>query len=175
MPQLLKHDTKLVKLLRTTSNYAAKNDSTDSFYSPPLWFAKKILNDLHLSWREAALVGVVPRVRKRLQKSAGFGYLLSEGSYGRFVCASGIVTHGPRAESATSLATLPFSFLYFQCVKPIIRIISQPSFGMLYLCVDKKSRDLRDNFRARERQLSSRIQTVREKYKFLKERNKNGY
>jgi hypothetical protein len=56
VPQLLKHDTKLVKLLRTTSNYAAKNDSTDSFYSR---FAKKILDDLHLPRREAALVILV--------------------------------------------------------------------------------------------------------------------
>ncbi|MBO7171682.1 MAG: hypothetical protein J6V52_01850, partial [Bacteroidaceae bacterium] len=59
VPQLLKHDTKLVKLLRTTSNYAAKNDSTDSFYSPPLRFAKKIFDDLHLTWREPVVVILV--------------------------------------------------------------------------------------------------------------------
>jgi hypothetical protein len=111
VPQLLKHDTKLVKLLRTTSNYELKIDSTDSFYSPPLWFAKKILDDLHLSWREAALVGFVPRVRKRLQKSAGFGNLLPEGSYGGLVCASGIVTHGKVAKLVADSALWPFSYL----------------------------------------------------------------
>ena len=111
VPQLLKHDTKLVKLLRTTSNYAAKNDLTDSFYSPPLRFAKKILDDLHLSGREAALVGFVPRVRKRLQKSAGFRYLLSEGSYGGLVRASGIITHGKVAKLVADSALGSFSYL----------------------------------------------------------------
>ena len=59
VPQLLKHDTKLVKLLRTTSNYAAKNDLTDSFYSSPLWFTKETLNVLHLSCREPVVVILV--------------------------------------------------------------------------------------------------------------------
>ncbi|MBQ2012459.1 MAG: hypothetical protein II206_06690, partial [Bacteroidaceae bacterium] len=62
-------DTKLVKLLRTTSNYAAKNYSTDSFYSLPLWFTKEILDDLHLSRREAALVILVIIGPKKCSKT----------------------------------------------------------------------------------------------------------
>ena len=111
VPQLLKHDTKLVKLLRTTSNYAAKNDLTDSFYSPPLRFTKEILDDLHLSWREAALVGFVPRVREGLQKSAGFRYLFPEGSYGGLVRASGVIAHGKVAKLVAVSALGPFSYL----------------------------------------------------------------
>jgi hypothetical protein len=76
-----------------------------------LWFAKEILDDLHLTGSEAALVGFVPRVRKRLQKSAGFRYLFSEGSYGRFVCPSGIVTHGKVAKLVADSALGPFSYL----------------------------------------------------------------
>ena len=73
----------------------------------PLWFAKEILDDLHLTWREAALMGFVPCVRKGLQKSAGFGYLLSEGSYGRLVRASGIITHGKVAKLVADSALGP--------------------------------------------------------------------
>ena len=64
------------------------------FIFVPLWFAKEIFDDLHLTWREAALVGFVPRVRKRLQKAAGFRYLFSEGSYGCLVRPSRIIAHG---------------------------------------------------------------------------------
>lgn len=73
----------------------------------PLWFAKKILDDLHLPWREAALVGFVTRVRKGLQKAAGFRYLFPEGSYGGLVCASGIVTHGKVAKLVADSALWP--------------------------------------------------------------------
>ena len=56
-------------------------------------------------------MGFVPRVRKRLQKSAGFGYLFSEGSYGGLVRASGIVTHGVVAKLVTVSALGSFSYL----------------------------------------------------------------
>ena len=77
----------------------------------PLWFAKEILNDLHLTWREAALMGFVPRVRKGLQKSAGFGYLFPEGSYGGLVRASGVIAHGKVAKLVADSALWSFSYL----------------------------------------------------------------
>ena len=58
-------------------------------------------------------MGFVSRVRKGLQKSAGFGYLFPEGSYGGLVCASGIVTHGKVAKLVADSALGSFSFLYF--------------------------------------------------------------
>lgn len=78
-----------------------------AFFFVPLWFAKEIFDDLHLTWREPALVFLVARIPERLQKAAGFGYLLSEGSYGRLVCPSGIIPHGQVAKLATAPALWP--------------------------------------------------------------------